>query len=81
MTIQTIDARVTDANRLQRGVMRIAAEMGDHGPTQVRHDGNVYWFTGKTGVNVATGQSVLELATDQDARLWINKTGAEIWED
>ena len=81
MTVQTIEAKINDCNRLSRGVMTVTVDFEDHGPSRVTHEGRVYWFTGKNGVNFASGQAVREMANEQDARLWLNMSGTEVWED
>jgi hypothetical protein len=81
MTSRTTTAQITDTNRVKRGAMDVTVEFDDIGPLQVQHDGQVYRFTGKAGVNVATGQAVREMATEQEARLWVNMSGTAIWED
>lgn len=81
MTSKTITAQITDSNRAKRGAMDVTVEFDHIGPLQVHHDGQDYRFTGKDGVNFATGQAVREMATEQDARLWVNMSGTEIWED
>jgi hypothetical protein len=47
----------------------------------VRHNGKSYAFTGKAGTNSKTGAAVRELATSEDARLWITLDGQTVWED
>lgn len=45
------------------------------------HDGRNYWFTGKSGTHRASGVATREMATADDARLWITLGGTAIWED
>jgi hypothetical protein len=51
------------------------------GPLRVGHNGKTYVFTSKEGTNRVTGAAVRELATANDARLWITLDGQTIWED
>ena len=80
-THQTLRVQVTDTNQRPRGVMTIAAEFDDVGPCRVRHDGRTYGFTGKAGTHRASGVATREMATFDDARLWIALDGSAIWED
>lgn len=80
-TTQTIPAQVTDTNHRPRGVMTIEVDFHQDGPGTVSHDGQTYGFTGKSGTNRKTGKPVREMATQNDARLWITLDGTEVWED
>lgn len=80
-TTQTRQAHVTDTNHRPRGVMSIEVEFHQEAPWTVEHDGQTYCFTGKSGTNNTTGKPVRELATDDDARIWITLDGAQVWED
>jgi hypothetical protein len=46
-----------------------------------RRLGRTYWFTGKSGAHRASGVATREMATADDARLWITLGGTAIWED
>ena len=48
---------------------------------QSRFRGQAYWFTGKSGTHRASGVATREMATADDARLWITLGGTAIWED
>ena len=79
--MQTLTANVTDTNHRPRGAMPIAVEFHQDVPLTVRHDGQHYHFTGKLGINLKTGLPVREMATEDDARLWITHDGLQVWED
>ena len=81
MTTQTIHANVTDTNHRPRGAMPIRVEFDRDAPLSVDHDGQTYHFTGKSGSNHKTGLPVREMATEDDARLWITLDGQQVWED
>ena len=80
-THQTLRVQVTDTNQRPRGVMTIEADFDHLGPYRVQHDGQAYWFTGKSGTHRASGVATREMATADDARLWITLGGTAIWED
>lgn len=80
-TLTRINATVTDTNHRLRGTMRIEVEFLHGSPMCVVHDGAAYFRTGKTGTHIATGQATLEMATEDDARLWITHSGETVWED
>lgn len=81
MTTQTIHANITDTNHRPRGAMPIKVEFDRDVPVSVDHDGQHYHFTGKSGTNLKTGLPVREMATEDDARLWITLDGQHVWED
>ena len=74
-------ACVTDTNDQSLVSMAISVVYDTVGPTQVGHSGKNYFFTGKAGTNNKTGAVVRELATADDARLWITLDGQTVWED
>ena len=78
---QTIESNVIDTNHQQRGRMNVTIEFYQSLPVEVTHDGKTYCYTGKTGTNVKTGLPVREMATADDARLWITLDGQQVWED
>ena len=78
---QTLRVQVTDTNQRTRDVMTIVADFDHLGPYRVEHDGHVYWFTGKSGTHLASGVATREMATSDDARLWITLGGTAVWED
>jgi len=80
-TYQTLRVQVTDTNQRPRGVMTIQADFDRLGPSRVQHDGHTYWFTGKSGNHCASGVATREMATADDARLWITLGATAIWED
>lgn len=79
--MNTINAQVTDTNHCARGEMPIVVDFDQAGPALVQHDGQTYCFTHKSGTNRKTGLPVREMATFDDARLWITLDGAQVWED
>ena len=81
MTTQTLTAQVTDTNHRPRGAMAIGIEFHQDVPLTILLDGLDYHFTGKSGTNVKTGLPVREMATEDDARLWITLDGRQVWED
>lgn len=81
MQLMTEITHVTDANGKDLGSMPISVVYGTAGPMQVRRNGKSYAFTGKAGTNIKTGAAVSELATAEDARLWITLDGQTVWED
>ena len=78
---QTIEANVIDTNHQQRGRMNVTVEFYQSLPVEVTHDGKTYSYTGKSGSNLKTGLPVREMATADDARLWITLDGQQVWED
>ena len=79
--MKTINAQVTDTNHRARGEMNIEVDFDQTGPSLVEHDGQTYFYTHKAGINRKTGLEVREMATFDDARLWITLDGAQVWED
>lgn len=79
--MNTINAQVTDTNHRTRGEMQIKVTFDQVGPLIVEHDGKTYSYTQKAGTNLKTGLAVREMATYNDARLWITLDGAKVWED
>jgi len=79
--MNTITAQVTDTNHRARGEMQINVDFDQAGPTLVEHDGQTFSFTQKAGTNLKTGLAVREMATFDDARLWITLDGRKVWED
>ena len=78
---QSIEAKVIDTNHHLRGWMDIQVEFHNGLPTEVVHDGKTYTFTGKDGVWMTTGRETREMATVDDARLWITLDGRTVLED
>ena len=78
---QTIEAKVIDTNHHLRGWMDIQVEFHQGKPVEVVHDGKTYTFTGKDGVWMSTGRETREMATPDDARLWITLDGRTVLED
>jgi len=81
MNKQTIEAKVIDTNHHLRGWMEIQVEFQESKPVEVSHDGMTYFFTGKDGVWMSTGRETREMATFDDARLWITLDGRTVLED
>ena len=79
--MKTINAQVTDTNHRARGSMTIQVDFDKTGPSLVEHDGQTYCYTQKAGTNRKTGLEVREIATAEDARLWITLDGTQVWED
>jgi hypothetical protein len=78
---QSIEAKVIDTNHNLRGWMDIQVEFHQGKPVEVVHDGKTYTFTGKDGVWMSTGRETREMATPEDARLWITQDGRIVLED
>lgn len=81
ITRQTIEAHVIDTNHRARGAMTIEVEFHKGLPVEVIHDGKTYNYTGKDGVWMSTGRETREMATPEDARLWITLDGRIVLED
>ena len=79
--MNTINAQVTDTNHRTRGEMPIKVTFDQVGPLMVEHNGLAYSYTHKAGTNHKTGLAVREMATCDDARLWITLDGTQVWED
>ena len=79
--VTTITAQVIDSNHRPKEAMPVHLEFDAEGPVRAQHAGQVYRYTGKAGHNRATGLAVREMATIDDARLWITLDGQQIWED
>ena len=62
-------------------ITQTGIEFHQDAPLTVLHDGLSYHFTGKSGTNLKTGLPVREMATEDDARLWITLDGQQVWED
>jgi hypothetical protein len=80
-TVTTVTAQVTDTNQRHKGAIPVQVEFDAEGPVRAQHAGQVYRYTGKAGHNLATGVAVREMATIDDARLWITLDGTQVWED
>jgi hypothetical protein len=78
---QTIEAKVIDTNHRLRGWMNVDVEFHQNLPVEVIHDGKTYTYTGKDGVWMSTGHETREMATIEDARLWITLDGRIVLED
>ena len=78
---QSIEAKVIDTNHHLRGWMNVEVEFHPNRPVEVIHDGKAYTFTGKDGVWMSTGRETREMATPEDARLWITLDGRIVLED
>ena len=78
---QSIEATVIDTNHQLRGQMDVEVEFHQNLPVEVIHDGKAYTFTGKDGVWMSTGRETREMATPEDARLWITLDGRIVLED
>lgn len=73
---------VTDCNNRPLGRMLVNVLFwGENQISCITHNGNEYFPTGKTGTNNATGKAVVELATEEDARLWATLDANMIFED
>lgn len=81
MRTQTLHVQVIDTNQQPRGPMEVAVQFDAIGPCVVQHRGRSYCFTGKSGTHSASGVASREMATADDARLWITLGGTAIWED
>lgn len=81
MTITTVTAVVTDTNKRLRGSMPVQVEFDTYGPVRVRHAGQIYRYTGKEGRSLDRDLATREMATIDDARLWMTLDALQIWED
>lgn len=81
MTQHILTVLVIDTNSRSRGVMPVPMEFDAAGPTCLQHNVQTYCRTGKLGRNQETGLTVGEMATIDDARLWVTTGGERIWED
>lgn len=81
MRTQTLHVQGTDTNQHPRGPMKAAVQFDALGPCVVLRAGRNYCFTGKSGTHRASGVATREMATADDARLWITLGGTAIWED
>lgn len=79
--MKTLKAQITDANNRVRGVMDIQVHADHIGPLIVIHSGHTYSFTGKSGTHIASGVATREMATSDDARIWITLCATCIFED
>jgi len=79
--MKTLITQVTDTNQRARGAMQINVDFDQGGPSLVEHNGDTFIYTHKAGINRATGLDVREMATFDDARLWITMDGTQVWED
>lgn len=79
--MKTIKTEVTDTNHRARGSMSIQVDFDKEGPSLLKHDGKTYCYTHKSGTNLKTGLPVREMASFDDARLWITLDGTQVWED
>jgi hypothetical protein len=80
-TKQTIAAEVIDTNHCPRGQMDIDVVFEHGKPVEVIHDGKTYFYTGKDGIWMSTHRETREMATAEDARLWITLDGRTVLED
>ncbi len=72
---------IIDQNGENAGTKNVAIDTITEQIFSVTIDGQEYATTGKTGTNIKTGAPVTELATDEDARLWIDDAQTTIWMD
>jgi hypothetical protein len=80
-TKQIIEAKVIDTNNHLRGWMDVEVEFHKNLPVVVIHDGKTYNYTGKDGVWMSRGRETREMATTDDARLWVTLDGTQVLED
>jgi hypothetical protein len=78
---QTITATVIDTNHRPRGQMDVDVVFDHDDPVEVVHDGQTYFYTGKDGIWTTSGEETREMATADDARLWITRDGQTVLED
>lgn len=81
MTITTVTAVVTDTNKRLRGSRPVQVEFDAYGPVRVQHAGQIYRYTGKEGRSLDRDLATREMATIDDARLWMTLDALQIWED
>ena len=72
---------IIDQNGKNTGNKNVAIDTITEQIFNVTIDGQEYARTGKTGTNIKTGAPVSELATEDDARLWIDDAKTTIWMD
>lgn len=80
-TKQPVKTKVIDTNHHLRGWMDIQVEFCQDKPVSVVHDCKTYSFTGKDGIWMSAGRETREMATHDDARLWITLDGRTVLED
>lgn len=81
MTITTVTAVVIDTNKHLRGSVPVQVEFDAYGPVRVQHAGQIYRYTGKEGRSLDRDLATREMATLDDARLWMTLDALQIWED
>jgi hypothetical protein len=63
--------QVIDQNNKDLGKKEVKIYSDHCGPYRVDYEGREYWSTGKSGNNIKTGKPSIEMATEDDQRLWI----------
>ena len=80
--MKTYTANCTDTNNRPAGKVEFLASLYDDGrPLLVTYKEKTFFSTGKVGTNMASGQTVYELATEADARIWLTADLGQIYED
>lgn len=72
---------IIDSNGKNAGNQNVEIDTSSERIFSVKIEDQEYITTGKTGTNIKTGAPVSELATDEDARLWIDDAKTTIWMD
>ena len=72
----------TDCNHRSIGTVAIDLIIGVDGvPIEITHKSCAYFHTGKVGMGINTGEIMFELATNDDARIWVNDGVTRLEED
>lgn len=73
-------ALVMDATHKYQGEAPVQVDADQNGPISINFRGQVYWFSGRSGVHVASGHPVREMLTQHNDRVWLTLYGDYIWE-
>ena len=79
--MKTITTNVTDTNGFEIGSMVIYVEFNQDKPIVVDHKFVRFFATGKIGASLKTGVTTYEMASNEDARIWVDDECANLWED
>lgn len=80
--MKTIATNVTDTNGFEIGFMLINVQYNSlEQPEIVEHKGIKYYATGNVGTSRKSQLQTFEIASEQDARLWVDKLCLNLWED
>lgn len=80
--MKIIKTNVTDINGLEIGEHTINVQYNSiKYPEMVEHKGVRFYATGKIGTSRKSGLQTFELASSDDARIWVDKLCLNLWED